>query len=127
MRQRKYPSDLSNKEWGLIEDLFTTDRSKGGRPAIHPRRDIVDAVFYVLKTGCQWRYLPGDFPNWKTVYLQYRRWLLSGLFEQLYNRLRKLERKRQGREEEPTAGIVDSQSVKTGEKGGSEDLMEVKK
>lgn len=127
MSKQRYPSDLKDSEWVLIKDFIETDFSRGGRPYKHSRREILNALFYVLKTGCQWRYLPQDFPNWKTVYLQYRRWLIKGTIDHIYESLHKLERIRNNREAKPSAAIVDSQSIKTAEKGGSEVLMEVKK
>lgn len=81
-------------------------------------RDILDAIFYVDRTGCQWRLLPHDFPNWKTVYHYFRLWRLSGLWEKLNRLLRALVRKVVGKETEPSAAIIDSQSVKTTEVGG---------
>lgn len=127
MLKQRYPSDLSDSEWALIKPFVETDFSKGGRPYKYSRREILNALFYVLKTGCQWRYLPIDLPHWKTVYLQYRRWLVKGTIELIYAHLHRLERVRNNRAPIPSAAIVDSQSVKTAEKGGFEVLTEEKR
>jgi transposase len=122
-----YPSDLSNLEWEQIKDFFEVDYSKGGRPPKHSRRAILDAIFYIAKTGCQWRYLPKEYPPWTTVHTYFRKWRKIGLFERMNNQLRKHLRGLIGREEDPSAGMVDSQSVKTAEKGGLEVLIMAKK
>lgn len=83
-RELRYPSDLSDKEWGLIADLMQPNPS-GGRPPKHPRREILNAIFYVAKTGCQWRYLPKNLPPWKAVYMQFLRWRDNGKIEQIYD------------------------------------------
>lgn len=113
-----YPSDLKDGEWEEIEEIFTQKDSPRGRKPKHSRRIILDAIFYVLRTGCQWRYLPKDYPPWKTVYTQYRRWKESNRYEEANNLLVRKLRVALGRGEEPTAAIVDSQSVKTDDRGG---------
>lgn len=127
MEEKRYPSDLSDQAWALVLPFLETDFSKGGRPYKYPRREILNALFYVLKTGCQWRYLPKNFPHWKTVYLQYRRWLNSGVIERIYDALHQRERIRQNKDPLPSAAIADSQSVKSTEKGALEVMMVVKK
>lgn len=122
----RYPSDLSDKEWGLVVDLMHPDPS-GGRPSKHPRREILNAIFYVAKTGCQWRYLPKNLPPWKAVYMQFVRWRDNGKIEQIYDVLHKKLRATVGKNETPSVGIMDSQSIKTTEKRGSQGLMGVKK
>src|ERR1700685_808880 len=112
-----YPSDLSDLEWEKIESLFKVDYTKGGRPPKYNKREILNAVFYVAKTGCQWRFLPKTYPPWKTVYTYFRKWQMNDIFERLNHRLRKAVRLLAGRDEEPSAAIIDSQSVKTAEKG----------
>jgi putative transposase len=92
----------------------------GGRPRIHSPRAILDAIFYVLKSGCPWRLLPRDFPPWRTVYHYFRQWRLAGIFEQINMALRKRLRIGLGRNPHPSAGIADSQSAKTTGVGGEQ-------
>jgi putative transposase len=107
-----YPSDLSNAEWTCVQRYLPT-LSTRGRPRTHPLRRILDAVFYVLRTGCAWRYLPNNFPPWQTVFYHYRRFRLKGAWHLHYVALHRTERKRVGRHPDPSAAILDSQSVKT--------------
>jgi putative transposase len=118
MSRKNYPTNLSNKEWGAIEYFLEVSYDKGGRPPKHSKREIMDAIFYVLRTGCQWRYLPHDLPPWKTVYTYFRNWKKAGVFEKMNHMLTKIIRGSMGRNLEPSASIGDSQSVKTTEKGG---------
>jgi len=115
----KYPSDVSDAEWSLLEPHLPGPKRRG-RPRLHSPREVLDAVFYVLKTGCQWRMLPKDFPPWKTVFHYFRRWRLDGVWERMNRALRRSLRKRLGRESEPSAAIVDAQSVKTTGVGGEQ-------
>lgn len=112
-----YPSDVTDDEWLILEPLIPPVKF-GGRPANHMRREIVNAILYVLRTGCQWRALPHDFPPWKTVYTYYRTWRLDGTWQKIHDTLRKQLRQAAGRHPEASAAILDSQSVKTTEKGG---------
>ena len=110
-RNRTYPSDLTDAQWTLVEPLLPAPRT-GGRPEKHSRRDIVDAILYVVRTGCSWRQLPADFPPWQTVYWYFVRWEDQQVTEGMLEVLRRRVRRREGRQEEPSAGIIDAQSVK---------------
>lgn len=112
-----YPSDLSDAQWMRLEPLLPPVRS-GGRPRAHPLREVVDALRYVLRGGIAWRALPHDYPPWQTVYHYFRTWRMDGTWERLNDELRELVRERVGRNAQPSAAILDSQSVKTTEKGG---------
>ena len=110
-----YPTDLKYSEWQQIEQYFPVYRR--GRPRKWEQWLVVNAIFYVTRTGCQWRMLPINFPPWQTVYGYYRRWMRAGLWERLNAALVRQARTRPGREPEPSAAVLDSQSVKTSEGG----------
>jgi putative transposase len=112
-----YPTDLSDVQWSCLKDHLPAPKATG-RPKIHDTREILDAIFYLLKGGCAWRLLPHDFPPWKTVHHYFRTWRIDGTWEQLNAALRGRLRVRTGRNIQPSAGIVDSQSVKTTGVGG---------
>ncbi len=115
--RRRYPTDLTDAQWALLAPLIPPPKP-GGRPAVHDRRELVDAMLYWLRSGCAWRLLPHDFPPWRTVYHYWRTWQRQGVWERALARLRAQERARQGRPATPSAVILDSQSVRTTEKGG---------
>ncbi|PZG45977.1 IS5/IS1182 family transposase [Spongiactinospora gelatinilytica] len=107
----RYPSDLTDAQWELIEPVLPGPNT-GGRPEKHPRREIVNAILYVVRSGCPWRYLPTDLPPWQTVYWYFQQWEAAGVTETLLRELRIKARRADGRADEPTAGLIDSQSVK---------------
>jgi len=115
--RKSYPSDLTEQEWTIVEPYLPNPRNDG-RPRLHGYREILNGTLYVLRNGCSWRALPHDFPTWQTVYHYFRLWRISGLWERLLTSLRERGRRRAGREAQPSAGIVDSQSVKTTGVGG---------
>ena len=117
MKRKPYPSDLSNAEWRVIEPLIPPAKP-GGRPRKHTMREILNGIFYVLRSGCAWRMLPHDFPPWQTVYHYMRQWRCKGIWKRMNKALRRALRKAAGREAEPSAAILDSQSVKTTETKG---------
>ena len=115
--KKRYPTDLTDAEWKHIEPFVPAPKARG-RQRIHTPREILDAVFYVLRSGCAWRLLPREYPPWKTVYHYFRQWRIDGTFEKLNAVLREHLRICLGRDPRPSAGIADSQSVKTTGVGG---------
>jgi putative transposase len=111
MRQ-PYPSDLSDAQWTRLRSYLPAPKAQG-RPRTHSLRDVFDAIFYVLKSGCHWRLLPHDFPPWSSVYYHFRRFRLSGLWFLILKALHAAERERVGKDPQPTAAVMDSQSVKS--------------
>lgn len=111
-----YPSSLTDQEWALVRDLFETNGP--GRPPKHPRRTMVDAISYVVRSGCAWRMLPRHFPKWETVYSTFREWSAKERFILMHARLAEMWREREQRDANPTATVIDSQSVRTSPQGG---------
>jgi putative transposase len=117
--RRAYQTDLSDAEWSYIEPHLPTPEASG-RPRVHTLREIVDAIFYILRSGCAWRLLPHDFPPRKTVHHYFRTWRIDGTWERMNTALRERVRVRLKRNSQPSAAIVDSQSIKTTAVGGKE-------
>lgn len=115
IKHSEYPSDLTEEQWRIVARLLPKPKKKGPKPT--DRRWVFNAIFYVTVTGCQWRQLPHDFPDWKTVYNTFWRWRRDGLIEQIHDALRSKARKATGKNPTPTAAIIDSRSARTGEGG----------
>ncbi len=117
MSSTYYPTDLTDIEWHLIELLLPPPKNTG-RPRKWSLRLILNGIFYLVRSGCAWRMLPREYPPWSTVYDYYRRWRKDGTWEAIHTALREQVRQAAGRECSPSAAVLDSQSVKTTEKGG---------
>jgi len=114
--RRSYPSDLTDAEWETLEPLIPLATT--GRPRTYTKREIINGILYVLRSGCSWRMVPHDLPPWHSVHDAFRTWRNDGTWERIHDQLRGDVRESVGKEREPSAAIVDSQSVKTTEKGG---------
>src|SRR5690348_10548932 len=117
--RQAYPSDLSDEQWELLEPLVPAI-SEDAAYFVHTRREIVNAILYVLRSGCPWRMLPHEFPAWGTVYDYFQKWEQQGIWDQIVRTLRMQMRTKQGRDPEPSAAIIDSQSIKTSAVRGPE-------
>lgn len=117
-----YPTDLTDKQWTIIVSLIPPPKH-GGRPRAVDIREVINAIIYIVKSGCDWRMLPHDFPQWKIVYHYFDTWKKDGTWKDIHDALRGKLRKKLGKKAQPTAGIIDAQSVKTAEKGGFVAMM----
>lgn len=124
--RRSYPSDLSNAEWKILEPLIPACKP-GGRPRSVDMREVLNSIFYILRGGSSWRMMPNDLVKWGTAYDYFRTWSRDGTWERMNDVLRRRVRVASGREEEPSAVCIDSQSSKTTSKGGFAGMMEIRK
>lgn len=114
-RVRRYPSEMTDAEWAAVQPLLPVPgwvRGRGGQPEAYCHRAMLDAIRYLVDNGIKWRAMPADFPRWDRVYAFFRRWREHGLVREFHDRLRGQVRQTLGRDAEPSAGVIDSQSVK---------------
>ena len=126
MNRKPYPSDLTDEQWDILFPLLPPAKP-GGRPQSVDLREVVNGILYVLRAGCPWRMAPHDLPPWQTLYKYFRRWSVDGTWERVHEALRPMVREAEGRNSSPSAAIIDSQSVKTTEKGGLEAMTRARK
>jgi|SRR5262245_26634183 len=123
INQRAYSSDLTDAEWQILEPLLPPEKP-GGRNRKYAMREIINGIQYVLRGGCAWRLLPHDLPHWRSVYEYFRQWKNDGTWVRIHDHLHEQVRQQMGRNVQPSAAIIDSQSAKTTEKGGLRVMME---
>src|SRR6202521_1607877 len=119
MERKPYPTDLTDEQWKLVHPYLAAAKP-GGRPRSTNLREVLNALFYLVRSGCQWRMIPHEFPPWRTCYNYYRAWIRDGTLDEIAVALRGEVRTSSGRNEQPRVAAIDSQSVKTTEQGGEE-------